>query len=172
MRLLREFLLGGGSKIHTIYSRVSSWFYSLFLCQHHLLFIQKLGLSDDTTTTNNKEVHGRNSSHSDSLSRDNNQRYREYSVIRHVTKQVQRSPYDDTSSRTSRSRRRRGATAQTGSLWSSGIIAYTIDHKFENTTKDMILQAMRHWEKHTTSCLQFVERDQQEDYAYFTKGIG
>ncbi|KAJ3646069.1 hypothetical protein Zmor_023680 [Zophobas morio] len=63
---------------------------------------------------------------------------------------------------------KRAVTAHDDKLWDYGVIPYEIDETFTGR-KDVLKQAMRHWENFT--CIKFVERNNQEhpDYIYFAE---
>ncbi|XP_077993943.1 uncharacterized protein LOC144447737 [Glandiceps talaboti] len=62
------------------------------------------------------------------------------------------------------------ALRDTSKLWRDGIVYYSIDERFESDARERILVALGEFEK--TTCLQFKERTDENDYVKFTTDKG
>ncbi|XP_071951076.1 bone morphogenetic protein 1 homolog isoform X2 [Antedon mediterranea] len=68
------------------------------------------------------------------------------------------------------SRQRRAVTSFKHRYWPNAEIPYLISQMFDNKTETLIRQAISTYETHT--CLRFVPRTNQTDYAFFSVGEG
>nr|XP_054763026.1 zinc metalloproteinase nas-13-like [Lytechinus pictus] len=70
----------------------------------------------------------------------------------------------------SNNRQRRNALRNRGARWINGIVPYVIDGYYDRATRQRILRGIERY--HEETCIQFVQRTNEQDYIHIFPGIG